>query len=240
MANRIQSANSEESPIVGVAVVAAGESRRMGGIDKMFALLGGEPLMAHCLKIFDSSPLIHAISVATSARNVEPVRNLVRRYELEKVSVVEGGPRRQDSVLNALRELKGSDIALVHDGARPFVDKGMIKKAVCAATESDAAIAAVPVKDTIKIANPDMSVKNTPPRDSMWAAQTPQAFAYDLILKAHSRIGHDTTDDAAMIEAIGHPVTLFMGSYDNIKVTTPEDIYIAEAIMQARTGEAAT
>ncbi len=238
MANRMQSVCPEASPKVGVAVVAAGESRRMGDIDKMFAALGGEPLLAHCLKTFNDSSLIHTISIATSVRNVEPVISLVRRYRLEKVvSVVEGGARRQDSVLNALRELKGSDIVLVHDGARPFVDKRTIERAVSAAAESDAATAAVPVKDTIKIANPDMTVKETPRRDSLWAAQTPQAFTYDLILKAHSRIVHDATDDATMIEAIGHPVMLFMGSYDNIKVTTPEDLHIAEAIIQSGKGD---
>ncbi len=225
---------------MGVGVVAAGESRRMDGIDKLFAPLGGIPLLAHCLKTFDSAPLVQSISIASSPSNQGDVTSLVREYRLEKVvSVVEGGGRRQDSVLKALRELGGSDIALIHDGARPFVDHRMIERAVSAAVESGAASAAVPVKDTIKIADAGMRVKETPPRDSLWAAQTPQAFAYDLILKAHSRVGHDATDDASMVEFMGHPVALFMGSYDNIKVTTPEDLHIAEAIIQSRKGKAA-
>lgn len=223
---------------MGVAVVAAGESRRMGGIDKLFAPVGGKPLLAHCLKTFDESPSVHRISIATSSRSVGAVLELVKRYRLNKVaSVVEGGIRRQDSVLNALRELQGSSIILVHDGARPFVDQGMIERAIRATIESNAATAAVPVKDTIKVANADMSVRETPSRDTLWAAQTPQGFAYNLILDTHSRILQDATDDAAMVEAVGHPVKLFMGSYDNIKVTTPEDLYIAEAIFRSRQGD---
>ena len=211
----------------------------MGGVDKLFAPVGGIPLLAHCLKAFDGSPQVHAIAVATSQHSIRNVKKLARDFGLAKVeSVLEGGTRRRDSVLNALRELDESDIVLVHDGARPFVDEPMIDRAIRAALESDAATAAVPVKDTIKVANPDMTVNETPPRDSLWAAQTPQAFAYDLILEAHSRISRDATDDAAMVEAIGHPVKLFMGSYDNIKVTTPEDLPIAEAILQSRRGDA--
>ena len=210
----------------------------MGGLDKLFAPLGSLPLLAHSVMAFNESPLVHAIVIATSAHNLGSVQRLVRNLGLEKVeSVVGGGARRQDSVLNALRNLKGSDIVLVHDGARPFVDESMIERAVSTDSESAASTAAVPVKDTIKVANPDMTVSDTPARDSLWAAQTPQAFAYDLILEAHSLIDYDVTDDAAMIEAIGHPVHLFMGSYDNIKVTTPEDLHIAEAILRSRRAE---
>lgn len=210
----------------------------MGGLDKLFAPLGSLPLLAHSVIAFNESPLVHTIVIATSTHNLWDVQKLVRDLRLDKVeSVVEGGARRQDSVLNALREMNGSDIVLVHDGARPFVDESMIERAVSTASESAASTAAVPVKDTIKVANPDMTVSDTPARDSLWAAQTPQAFAYALILEAHSLVDHDVTDDAAMIEAIGHPVHLFMGSYDNIKVTTPEDLHIAEAILRSRRAE---
>ena len=209
----------------------------MGGLDKLFASLGNIPLLAHSVITFNESPLVHTIVIAASAHNLGDVQRLVRNLGLQKVeSIVEGGARRQDSVLNALRELKGSDIVLIHDGARPFVDESTIERAISTASESAAATAAVPVKDTIKVANPDMTVSDTPPRDSLWAAQTPQAFAYTLIMEAHSMVDCDVTDDAAMIEAIGHPVYLFMGSYDNIKVTTPEDLRIAEAILRSRHG----
>lgn len=228
--------DSSPGPLkVGVAVVAAGESRRMGGIDKIFASLGGVPLLAHCLSSFNESPSVHAISIATSRRNIERVRKLAKKLDFEKVKcVIVGGERRQDSTFNALRTLEGSEIVLVHDGARPFVDEGMIERAVSAARESAAGAAAVPVKDTIKVANSDMTVMETPPRESLWAAQTPQSFRYDLLIGAHTQVEHDVTDDAVMIEAVGHPVKLFMGSYDNIKVTTPEDLHIAEAILRSR------
>lgn len=210
----------------------------MGGLDKLFALLGNIPLLAHSIMAFNESPSIDTIVISTSARNFRDVQELIRDLGLEKVEcVVEGGARRQDSVLKALRELDGRDIVLVHDGARPFIDESMIERAISTASKSAAATAAVPVKDTIKVANPDMTVSDTPTRDLLWAAQTPQAFAYDLILEAHSLIDYDVTDDAAMIEAIGHPVYLFMGSYDNIKVTTPEDLHIAEAILRSRRRE---
>ena len=207
----------------------------MGDIDKMFAMLGNAPLLTHCLNSYNESPSVHTISISTSPNNVERVRRLVSKHDFHKVGcVVEGGARRQDSVLNALRSMNESDIVLIHDGARPFVDERIIERAVEAALVSAAGTAAVPVKDTIKVANPDMSVRETPARDSLWAAQTPQSFRYDLILRAHAQIEFDVTDDAAMIEATGYPVKLFMGSYDNIKVTTPEDLLIAEAILRSR------
>ena len=156
---------------------------------------------------------------------------MVREYGLVKVvCVVEGGARRQDSVLNAVRALGNMDIVLIHDGARPFMDQPTIERAVAAASEWGAASAAVPVKDTIKVIDSDLSVVDTPSRDCLWAAQTPQAFRLDILLRAHAEVSHDVTDDAAMVEAIGHPVKLFMGSYLNLKVTTPEDLLFAEAI----------
>ena len=216
---------------VGVAVVAAGESRRMRGVDKQFATIAGRPLLAHSLDTFDRSPLVNCISVAASASGIEAVREMVREYEFVKIaSVVEGGARRQDSVLNAVHGLGDVDIVLIHDGARPFVDQPTIDRAVSAANEWGAAIAAVPVKDTIKVADGNLAVVDTPSRDLLWAAQTPQAFHLDVLLRAHSEVSRDVTDDAAMVEAIGHPVKLFMGSYLNIKVTTPEDLLFAEAI----------
>ena len=218
-------------PKVGVAVVAAGESARMRGVDKPFATIAGRPLLAHSLATLDCSPSVNSISIATSAGRIENMREMVGEYGFVKVvSVVEGGARRQDSVLNAVHGLGEVDIVLIHDGARPFVDQPTIERAVAAASEWGAAAAAVPVKDTIKVVDSGLSVVDTPSRDRLWAAQTPQAFRLDLLLRAHSDASRDFTDDAAMVEAIGHPVKLFMGSYLNIKVTTPEDLLFAEAI----------
>ena len=175
-------------PKVGVAIVAAGQSRRMRGVDKPFATIAGRPLLAHSLATFDRSPSVHSISVAASASGIETVQEMVREYRFAKVvSVVEGGARRQDSVLNAVRGLGGVDIVLIHDGARPFVNQPTIERAVAAANEWGAAAAAVPVKDTIKVVDSDLSVVDTPSRDRLWAAQTPQAFRLDLLLRAHRR-----------------------------------------------------
>ena len=211
--------------------MAAGQSSRMRGVDKPFATIAGRPLLVHCLETFDRSPLVDSISVATSVSRIEAVQDMVREYGFSKVlSVVEGGARRQDSVLNAVRGLGDVDTVLIHDGARPFVDQPTIERAAAAASEWGAAIAAVPVKDTIKVVDSGLSVVDTPSRDRLWAAQTPQAFRLDILLRAHAEVSHDVTDDAAMVEAIGHPVKLFMGSYLNLKVTTPEDLLFAEAI----------
>jgi len=222
-------------PRVGVAVLAAGSSRRMGGTDKLFAPLAGKPLLAYCLEAFEASPRVDAIAIAAAPSSMERARRLVRvRGVARAARIVEGGARRQDSVANALAALDGADIVLIHDGARPFVDETLIADAVEAALEWGAATAAVPAQDTIKVASPDMTVADTPPRDTLWAAQTPQAFAADLIRRAHAEISADATDDAAMVEALGHPVRLFLGARRNIKVTTPEDLIIAEAIAWAR------
>ena len=207
----------------------------MRGTDKLFAPISGRPLLAHCLETFNNSELVRAVSVATSATNLSGVHKLLDDFGPTKpTQVVEGGARRQDSVALALAALKDIDIVLVHDGARPFVDERMIRSAVEEAREWGAATAAVPVKDTIKIAGPDMTVSGTPVRTSLWAAQTPQSFAIDLLRRAHLEICRNVTDDAAMVEAMGRPVKLFMGSYDNIKVTTPEDLLIAESIARVR------
>ena len=223
--------HTESAPTVGAAVVAGGESRRMGGMDKLFTPILGKPLLLYCLETLQRSERVHRISVAAGASSVERVERLAEERGITKlVSVARGGARRQDSVSNALDALGDVSIVIVHDGARPFLDLRTIAAAVDAAIDCRAATAAVPVKDTIKIASPDMTVADTPPRHTLWAAQTPQAFCAELLRKAHGRIRHDVTDDAAIVEALGHPVKIFMGAYANIKITTPEDIPIAEAI----------
>ncbi len=207
----------------------------MEGRDKLFIPILGRPLLMYCLDAFERSPHVDRIAVATAAENAQRVRGLASRCEIGKLaSVVPGGARRQDSVYNAFNALGDVDIVIVHDGARPFVDDATIDCSIEEARSWGAASAAVPVKDTIKVATPDMTVASTPVRDTLWAAQTPQSFNVDLLREAHSRIRHDVTDDAAMVEALGRTVKLFMGSHENIKVTTPEDIPVAEAIARAR------
>ena len=207
----------------------------MEGRDKLFIPILGRPLLMYCLDAFQRSPHVDRIAVATAAENEQRVRGLASKCEIGKLaSVVPGGARRQDSVFNAINALGDVDIVIVHDGARPFVDDATIARSIDEARSWGAASAAVPVKDTIKVATSDMTVASTPVRDTLWAAQTPQSFSLDLLREAHSKIEHDVTDDAAMVEALGRTVKLFMGSHENIKVTTPEDIPVAEAIARAR------
>ena len=207
----------------------------MRGRDKLFVPVLDKPLLMYCLEAFQTSPRVDRISLTTAVHSIGRVRDLVRDHGITKVvSVAAGGARRQDSVSNALPALDGCGIVLVHDGARPFVNHSTISSAVEAGMDSGAATAAVPVKDTIKIASPRMTVASTPSRETLWAAQTPQSFSSELLNLAHRQINHDVTDDAAMVEALGHEVKLFWGAHDNIKVTTPEDIVIAEAIAKYR------
>ena len=219
----------------GAIIVAAGASRRMGGVDKILAPLLGEPLIAYSLRVFAESPLVGSIVLVMSQDNVEHGRLLVKRNGWHKVrEVCAGGDRRQESVRIGLEKLPDSQWTIVHDGARPLVDLEMLDKGLSAAKETGAAVAAVPVKDTIKSARPDLSVAETISREGLWVAQTPQVFRTELLVRAHRRVLEDVTDDATMVERLGGVVRLFMGSYANIKVTTPEDLEVAEAILKSQ------
>ncbi|MBM3944622.1 MAG: 2-C-methyl-D-erythritol 4-phosphate cytidylyltransferase, partial [SAR202 cluster bacterium] len=141
----------------------------------------------------------------------------------------------QDSVRNGLAAVTESDWVVIHDGARPCVDTATLERGLAAARETGAAIAAVPVKDTIKVVDSRNTVVTTPSRDTLWAVQTPQVFRTRLLIEAHDAVRDDVTDDASMVERNGGVVKVFMGSYDNIKVTTPEDLAIAEAFLSRKT-----
>ena len=222
-------------PKVGAIVVAAGESKRMGDADKIFVPLMGQPLIAYSLKALHDSPQIAAIVVVISSHNIERGRQLVEANGWHKViEVCVGGNLRQDSVRNGLERLADADWIIVHDGARPFIDEDMIARGLVEAANTGAATAAVPVKDTIKSVDSEMFVTHTVERNRLWSAQTPQVFRRQLLAEAHERVTDNVTDDASMVERIGGKVRLFMGSYSNIKVTTPEDLPMAEAILNAR------
>ena len=217
---------------VGAVVVAAGESRRMQGIDKIFHPLDGVPLVWHSILAFQSHSSIVNVVLVTSESNFVPAEKMIEtRGNQEIVSVCEGGERRQDSVLRGLKRLKECEFVVVHDGARPFITTDLVDRGIATAQEGGAAIAAVPVKDTIKASDSNGMVTRTIPRDRLWAVQTPQVFRTSLLEEAHRRVTETVTDDASMVEAIGHPVQVFLGSYFNIKVTTPEDLIIANAII---------
>ena len=218
-------------PRVGAIVLAAGQSRRMEGIDKLFFSLNGRPLIWYSILALTSHPLISEVSIVTSKANIAKTNDVVTSRALDAcVRVCEGGDRRQDSVLKGLSRLHECEFVVVHDGARPFISSRMVTSGISMALKYDAAIAAVPVKDTIKDSDGNGLVTQTIPRDNLWAVQTPQVFRTTLLKEAHRRVRKSVTDDASMVEAIGHPVRLFLGSDHNIKVTTPEDLIIANAI----------
>ena len=214
--------------------MAAGRSTRMGGVDKTFAPILGRPLVAHTLDRFESSPLVDQIVLVLAEDSLERGRKLVQERGYKKVAhVCAGGQRRQDSVRNGLELLSPCDWVMVHDSARPCLDEAMLQRGLDAAAKCGSAAAGVPVKDTIKLVSSEQMVKDTPDRSLFWAAQTPQVFRYDLLLEAHRTCTQDVTDDAAMLESLGHPVMMFLGAEQNIKVTTAEDLVIAEAFLKA-------
>lgn len=217
----------------GAIIVAAGSSQRMGGVDKLFAALGGKPLLSWATGPFQKCRLIEQIVVVVSGEKEIMCRQLLSGEEWSKVSsVCIGGRRRQDSVAAGLAQLKDCHWVVIHDGARPFVTGELIEQGLKAARETGAAVAAVPVKDTIKLAGDDWIVHQTLPRQNLWAVQTPQVSRIDIIKEAYRRADSDVTDDASLVEQSGYKVKLYMGSYDNIKITTPEDMALAEVLGQ--------
>ena len=219
---------------VGAIVVAAGESRRMGDIDKIFLELGGEPLILRSLSVLQACHSVTDIVLVTSESRLSIARTLVACHGLTKVSsVCAGGKRRQDSVRKGLDALNDCEWVIVQDGARPFIQPHIVEFGLLEARRTGAAVAAVPVKDTIKTADAQGHVVATIPREGLWITQTPQVFRRELLQQAHAEVSDDVTDDAAIVERIGVKVKLFAGSYSNIKVTTPEDLPVAEAIFRS-------
>jgi 2-C-methyl-D-erythritol 4-phosphate cytidylyltransferase len=219
----------KNNPKVGAIIVAAGSSQRMGGVDKVFAPLGGKPVLSHVLNAFEGCNSIDQIIVVVSKTNVERCRKLIAEKKRSKpIEVCTGGRRRQDSVAAGLSQLDSCHWVVIHDGARPLVTKDLIERGLEAARETGAAVAAIPVTDTIKIVEGDRIVRQTPPRQNLWAVQTPQVFHYGLIAEAYAKANSEVTDDASLVEQLGYKVKLYMGAYDNIKITTNHDLLIAE------------
>lgn len=223
----------EATAIVGAVIVAAGTSERMG-MDKQLALVGDTPVLAHSLNAFQRSPRVHRIVVVLNRGNMEAGQAIITMGRFNKVMATPlGGATRQESVLRGLEALGTCDIVLIHDGARPFVSTDLISKGVDAALYHGAAIPAVPIRDTVKEVSPEGMVLATRDRHTLWLAQTPQVFRYDLIVEAHrwaKSEGFEVSDDAALLEARGVPVVIFRGSYSNLKLTTVEDLELARAL----------
>ena len=236
MNSRVKSIVYTNSRRIGVVIVAAGISQRMSGLDKIFLPLADKPVIAHTLQAFGNLPTVDAMALVVSDKNLTAGAQILSELGLSKrVAITIGGDRRQDSVRNGLVLLSECDIIIVHDGARPFVNADIVDRGLLAVEKTGAATAAVPIKDTIKeVDTLDMMVVSTLERTHLWAAQTPQVFGYRQLKNAHESISYDVTDDASMIECMGGTVKLFMGSYQNIKITTPEDVVMAEAIYVSR------
>jgi len=218
---------------VGAVIAAAGSSQRMNGPDKLFALLGERPVLARVIDTFQKCEAIDQIVVVLSSQNLKQGEKLAAGQNWSKVTgICPGGERRQDSVVAGLDKLKGCQWAVIHDGARPFVTEELIEYGLENAQETGASIAAVPVTDTIKVAGADQIVQGTPPRNNLWAVQTPQVFRYDIISEAYRRLKYDVTDDSRAVEQLGYKVKIYMGDYNNIKITNPDDLAVAQVLWQ--------
>lgn len=219
----------------GAVITAAGSSRRMGGMDKIFVNIAGKPLLAHTVAVFQNCTAVDEIVIVLSESNLEHGWKMVEERGFSKVvAVCRGGDRRQDSVYEGLKRLGDCYWVAIHDGARPCLEPGLIEEGLREARQSGAAIAAVPVKETIKMVEQEGVIQDTPKRETLRAAQTPQIFRSDIIMEAYHRAEGEATDDAALVEALGYKVKTYMGSYDNIKVTTSEELALAEVLLRNR------
>jgi len=214
-------------------IVAAGRGERMGGVDKMLAPLCGKPVLAWSVDACQQSPLIDSIVIVLGEHNIEQGKVLIAEGGWSKVThICLGGEERQQSVANGLEVAGYCRWLLICDGARPLLTEALIRDGLKAAKDTGAAVAAVPVTDTIKLADDENFVVGTPPRKKLWAVQTPQVFRSDIIREAHSQAQGMATDDAALVERLGYSVKLYMGSYYNIKITTPADLALAEILLK--------
>ncbi|MGG0848259.1 2-C-methyl-D-erythritol 4-phosphate cytidylyltransferase [Peribacillus simplex] len=217
-----------------VVIPAAGQGKRMkAGKNKLFIELSGIPIIVYTLRVFEEDPDCRGIILSINPAEKDYFSQLIATYGLKKVKkLVLGGKERQQSVYNGLQHA-GEEIILVHDGARPFINPGQIRELTTAASLHGGAVIAVPVKDTIKKVT-DKKVLETVERSSLWAVQTPQAFRVSILKRAYEQAEAEAflgTDDASLLERINEQVVIIEGNYDNIKITTQEDLYFAEAIL---------
>ncbi|MCB2295838.1 2-C-methyl-D-erythritol 4-phosphate cytidylyltransferase [Clostridium algoriphilum] len=218
-------------------ILAAGKGRRMGkSINKQYLNINEYPILYYTIKAFSQSNCIDEIIVVAAEGEVDYCREeIVKKYNFSKViNVITGGKERQYSVLAGLKAISNCEIVLIHDGARPFVSESIIRNAVFYANLYGATACGVRPKDTIKIKDSLGFSLETPRREMLFCVQTPQAFKYDLILGCHKKINNEgikVTDDTMVVEQYGNKVYLYEGSYDNIKVTTPEDLATGRQIL---------
>jgi 2-C-methyl-D-erythritol 4-phosphate cytidylyltransferase len=221
-------------PKFAAVVVSAGIGQRMGA-DKAFLELGGKPLIAWSVDILQASDSINEIVLVLHKNKLDAGRDLMKKHKWSKITgICAGGELRQDSVRNGILSIGKSDWVLVHDGARPFLTEKLIADGIKAAAETGAAVCCTDVKDTIKLVDDNEIVTQTLNRNRLRAVQTPQVFRLDLLKKAYELISSEVTDDAGIVEKAGYRVKLYAGDYENIKITTPEDLLLAEIIAKGR------
>lgn len=226
-------------------VLAAGSGKRMGSsTKKQYMVIGGRPVIYYSLKAFQDSFVDEIVLVVSPGDVAYCQKEIVEKYGFDKVHcIVEGGKERYHSVAKGLDSISSCDYVFIHDGARPMLTQEILNRALECVEKFDACVVGMPVKDTIKIADQEGNIASTPNRNLVWMVQTPQVFAYSLIAEAYHKLilmeqdlvqnGMAITDDAMVVETLtGHPVKLVAGSYENIKITTPEDISIAENFLK--------
>ena len=224
----------------GVVIVAAGTGSRMNmGINKQFIKLEGKEIIAYTIEKFYNNSNIEDIVVVVKEDESEFFKKeILDKYNFKNVKIAYGGKERQDSVYNRLKLLdEKCDVVLIHDGARPFVSDKIIDKSIEEAKEHKAIVVGVPVKDTIKVIDNDKNIVDTPNRSVLWAVQTPQTFDYNILIDAYKDAFKNKfygTDDAMLVERIGYKVKMLEGSYNNIKITTQEDLNIGSQILRVQ------
>ena len=231
-----------EEPMKTIAIIPAGGSgkRMRERISKQYLLLHGVPVLIHTLRVFQNSPMVHDIFLVVPPDDVEFARReIVYPYGLSKIcQVLPGGRERQDSVKNGLDAVGDEhDIVVIHDGVRPFINQELLHLAIVEAHREGAVTLGIPVKDTVKTVDDDGWITGTLRRDGVWLTQTPQAFKREIIKKAH-KAAHDDlyygTDDASLVERLGIHVKMIAGSYENVKITTKDDLLLAERLHRSK------
>ncbi len=224
---------------IGVVIPAAGQGKRMkSNIKKQFMELLGRPVLAHTLSVFINNTKIDQIIIVVNVDEIDYCKkNIINKFSDSRVKIIAGGESRRESVFAGLKALSPViDYVIIHDGARPLLTQDLLNKVIKSLTSHTAIIVGTSLKDTVKRVDKEQIVQDTPERSSLMAIQTPQAFLYDIIMEAHQNVPeeHSVTDDASLLEYIGKEIKIIEGSYENIKITTPLDLIIAENILKQR------
>lgn len=235
----------KENKKIAAICLAAGQGKRMESkVQKQYLLIENKPVLYYALKAFEESQVEEVVLVVGAGEEEYCKKEIVDKYGFTKVqTIVAGGKERYHSVFHGLQAIKNADYVLIHDGARPFLTQEIIKRCIEGAKEYKACVASMPVKDTIKLADEEQNIESTPERSRVWMIQTPQAFEYILIKEAYTilieqenqgiKTSIPVTDDAMVVEYfLNQKVHLVYGSYENIKITTPEDMRIAEVFVR--------